>query len=285
MHLVLGGVVDKLSVLDGRPLELFEVDRKSEKGRNDNDSLETKLLSVVVLGLSSPGEEGRHILGHLGGGGRGAVLVLNNTVEQSSGHSDSSTGEVGVVVHARGELNTGGGLVGVTGKKGEDVVGTSVSGLGNERKIRGKSTLVGGSGSLLVRVGGGNVVGELTGSLSGVTLIIGLVVVLKLLGKSLGLVSSVGNTHEVSPSDSVEGVAGGADLLVHKVTSSQRTMVKGGEHAVLGPGVCRGVETVLSIGHSLGLGCVVVGGCGTGTNGGGDSEQRLSKGKCFEHLC
>lgn len=284
MHLVLGGVVDKLSVLDGGPLELLDVDRQSKHGGNDNDGLETKLLSLVMLRLGSPGQEGSDILGHLGGGGGSAVLVLDNTVEQSSGHTNASSGEVGVVVHSGGEHDAGRRLVGVAGQQSKNVVGTSVSGLGNEGQIRGKSSLIGGSGSLLVRVGAGNVVGELSGSLSGVTLIIGLVVILELLSESLGLIGGVGHAHEVSPGDSVQRVAGGADLLVDLVASSQRGVVKGGEHAVLGPGVLRWVETVLSGGHGLSLGCVVVGGGGTGTHGGGDSEQGLSKGDCFEHL-
>lgn len=284
MHLVLGGVVDKLSVLNRRPLELLEVDGQTEHGGNDNDGLETQLLSLVVLGLGGPRQELGDILGHLRGGGGGAVLVLDNSVKQSSGHSDASSGEVGVVVHSGGKLHAGRGLVGIAGQQGKNVVGTAVSGLGDQRKIRGKSSLVGGSGGLLVGVGAGNVVGELSGSLSGVTLIIGLVVVLELLGKGLDLIGGVGNAHEVSPGDSVQRVAGGADLLVDLVASSQRRVVKGGEHAVLGPGVLCGVQAVLGVGHGLGLGCVVVRGGGTGTHGGRDSEQRLSKGKCFEHL-
>jgi hypothetical protein len=49
------------------------------------------------------------------------IIVLDQTVEQDTGHGDSSTREVGVVVHALSDFNTS-RRVDVTGEEGEDVV-------------------------------------------------------------------------------------------------------------------------------------------------------------------
>lgn len=62
----------------------------------------------------------------------------------------------------------------------------------------------------------------------------------------------MGNTHQVSPGNSVQRMACSTHLSVHLETSSDRGMVKCGEHAVQGPVESRRVETVLSGGHGAG---------------------------------
>jgi hypothetical protein len=49
------------------------------------------------------------------------IIVLDETVVQYSGHGDTASGEVRVVVHALGDLDTW-WRVDVAGKKGVDVV-------------------------------------------------------------------------------------------------------------------------------------------------------------------
>lgn len=123
--------------------------------------LHTHLLPLVMFRLGSPRQESNNILRHLRSSSRGTVIVLDETVEQDSGHGDTTTGEVRVVVHALSDLDTS-GRVAVASKQRVDVVGTAVSGLDDQRKIRRKGTGVTGTSSLVVGVGSGHVVGELT---------------------------------------------------------------------------------------------------------------------------
>jgi hypothetical protein len=54
-----------LPVLDGTPLESFDIERQPEEGREENDSFDTILFPLVMLGLSSPAEESNNVFGQL----------------------------------------------------------------------------------------------------------------------------------------------------------------------------------------------------------------------------
>lgn len=222
----------------------LDPDAHGEQNTANGHDLPAHALALVHLGLSGPVEELDNILGHLRGGGRGAVLVLDKAVVKNTGHGDTGTGEVRVEVEARGNDSAGRRLLRVTGQKGEDVVAATVSGLGNERKIRGQSTVVGGAGSLVVLVRVGNVVGKLAGALLDLTLVVGLGVVLVLLSKGLGLVDSHHGADKCAPWDTGERVARGADLTVDLETTAESGVVEGLEVLLVLPRVGGGVETV-----------------------------------------
>lgn len=135
--------------------------------------------------------------------------------------SHTGTGEVGVEVHALGDGSTGGSLIRVTGEQGEDVVAATVTALGDQAQIGGQSTGVGGTGGLIVGVGGRDVVGELSGALLDVALAVGLGVVLVILGHGLHLVDGVHGADHAAPWDTGEGVAGGANLTVNLETTAE----------------------------------------------------------------
>ena len=90
-HLTTGnrGAVHNLPCLDRRPLVTLHPHAQCEKTGTEGKRLETHLLTVIHLGFSSPVEELDHVLGHLGGGGRGAILVLDKTVKEDTGHTNS----------------------------------------------------------------------------------------------------------------------------------------------------------------------------------------------------
>lgn len=54
-----------LSVFDGRPLEVLRVETEAEEGREKDDGLDTNLLSLVVLWLGGPVQEGNDVLRQL----------------------------------------------------------------------------------------------------------------------------------------------------------------------------------------------------------------------------
>jgi hypothetical protein len=222
-----------------------------EQNTANGHDLPAHALTLVHLGLGSPVEELNNVLGHLRGGGRGTVLVLDKTVIKNTSHGDTGTGEVRVEVEARGNNSARRRLLRVTGKKGEDVVAATVSSLGDERKIRGQSTVVGGTASLVVLVRVGNVVGKLAWALLDLTLIVGLGVVLVLLCKGLGLVDSHHGTDKCAPWDTGERVAGGANLTVDLETTAESSVVEGLEVLLVLPRVGSGVKTV-------GMGLVLV---------------------------
>ena len=114
-------LVQDLAGLETSPLVPLEVDGKTGQEGENGQGLHTHLLTLVHLRLSSPAEEDGDILGHLGGGGGGAVLVLDQAIVQDTGHTNGSTGEVRVEVKTLTDLNTSWGIL-VTGQEGEDVV-------------------------------------------------------------------------------------------------------------------------------------------------------------------
>lgn len=262
-----------LSVLDGLPLELLDPHSQQVQRRGHDERLQTPLLSVVVLGLRGPVQKCGHILGHLRGGGRSAVLIFHQVVKQHSAHGNGATGEVWVVVGSCRQRNTGWWLVWVPGQKRKNVVGAAVSGLDDQRQVRRQRTLVGSPGSLLVRVWSWNIVSQLSWSFSGVSLVIGLVVVLQLFAEGLGLGGRVRNTHQVSPGNSVQRMARSTNFLVNLVSSSDGGVVESGQHSIVGPAVCGRMQTVLSSCHGTGSYRILVQNEGCGQTGGSDSAD------------
>lgn len=210
----LGRVVDDLPRLQPGPLVPLDPDADGKENRRDDEHLHAHLFPVVHLGLGSPVQELDNVLGHLRGRGRGAVLVLDEAVEQDTGHGDTGAGEVGVEVEAGTDLGACRGLVGVAGQQREDVVAATVAGLDDEGQVRRQGTGVGEARGLFVGVRVGQVVRQLAGALLDDALLVGLVIVLVLLGHGLGLVGGQDGADQSAVGHTVERVAGGADLTV-----------------------------------------------------------------------
>jgi len=119
----------------------------------------------------------------------------------------TSSREVRVEVQSFWNSSTCRRFIGVSSQQREDVVTATVAALDDERQIWRKSTLVGSTSSLLVGVRVRDVVGKLSDTLHDVADIVGLVVVLALLGHSLGLINGVCNSHQCTPWDTGERVA------------------------------------------------------------------------------
>lgn len=148
-----------------------------------------------------------------------------------------------------------------------------MTGLDDKRQIRGESTIVGKSSSLLVLVGRQHVIGQLSGAHLDLALLIGLTGVLVLLGKGLGLVDGQDGANKSSVGDSAEGVAGLADLLINLETTAEtmrgsvirhgvfyriggilRLVVEGLEPLVVNPRVLGSVKSIwalLAIGDAI----------------------------------
>jgi len=213
------GVVQDLAGLDTGPLVPLEVNGETSQKGQKSQGLHTHLLALIHLGLGSPGQENGDILSHLGGGGGGTILVLDQTIVKDTGHTNGSTGEVGVEVQSLTDLNTSWGIL-VTGQEREDIVGTSVTSLDHQGQIWGVSSGVSGTSLLLVSVGAGHVVGGLSRAVKVVTDIVGSISVLVLLSFGLDLGLGVGDTDQVAPGNTVERVASSANLLVDLVTTA-----------------------------------------------------------------
>lgn len=84
-----GRAVHDLSGLERGPLVALDPDANGEQTSQEGDGLDTHLLAVVHLGLGGPVEELDNVLGHLGGGGGSAILILDDTVEEDTGHSNT----------------------------------------------------------------------------------------------------------------------------------------------------------------------------------------------------
>jgi hypothetical protein len=96
-----------------------------------------------------------------------------------------------------------------------------VTTLDDQAEIRGQSTTVSGTSGLLVLVGRGNVVRELSGALLDLALVVGLGIVFVFLGEGLHLVDSVHDTNKRTPGHTGKRVAAGADLTVDLETTAE----------------------------------------------------------------
>ena len=128
-----------LSGLDDRPLEAFYIQTDGSQHREQDDSLQTDLLALIMFWLSSPVQKCDDIFRHLRGGSGGflqtgsfrfegnseyhglTILILNKTVKQDASHGNSVSREVRVVIHAFTNFKSS-GRVSIASKKGEDVV-------------------------------------------------------------------------------------------------------------------------------------------------------------------
>lgn len=90
----------------------------------------------------------------------------------------------------------------------------------NQAEVRGKGTAIAGTSSLLIGVRRGEIVGELSWSLEHLSLVVGAILVLDLLGQGLHLIHSVGDADQVAPGNAVQRMAGGTDLTVYLVASA-----------------------------------------------------------------
>lgn len=91
-HLTAGGnrgAVHDLAGLERGPLVALDPDGDGEETGQEDNGLDAHLLALVHLGLGGPVQELDDILSHLRGGSGGTVLVLDNTVEQDTAHSNA----------------------------------------------------------------------------------------------------------------------------------------------------------------------------------------------------
>lgn len=108
-----------------------------DQDHGDND------LGVGHLRGTQVGDVLRHIVGHLRGGGRGAVVVLNHTVMELRGHGDNHVIEVGVEVTTLRNIKTERRGVVVASQQVVRVVGQTRGVSGSLGELRGPHTLVG----------------------------------------------------------------------------------------------------------------------------------------------
>lgn len=94
-----------------------------------------------------------------------------------------------------------------------------MTGLDDQAEVRREGTLVGGTCSLIIGVRTRQVVRELARALEHLALVIGSVRVFDFLRHCFGLIHGMRDTDKVTPRNAVERMTGGADLLVHQVTS------------------------------------------------------------------
>ena len=78
--LLVGGDVEHLSALDDGPLVPLDVVNKDSEEAKHGQGLHPHLLPHVMLWGGGPHQEGGDILGHLGHGGGGTILVLNDVI-------------------------------------------------------------------------------------------------------------------------------------------------------------------------------------------------------------
>lgn len=64
-----------LPVLDDSPFETLDVQADQSECREDDDSLNSIFLPLIMLWLCSPAQECRNVFRHLGGGGGGTCHI------------------------------------------------------------------------------------------------------------------------------------------------------------------------------------------------------------------
>mmetsp|Transcript_54628 Transcript_54628/g.130934 ORF Transcript_54628/g.130934 Transcript_54628/m.130934 type:complete len:205 (+) Transcript_54628:344-958(+) len=194
------------AVLDHAPRAALVPPGEAEEHGERGHHLEAHELALVSLGLGGPREEYAHVLGHLRDRGRRAILVLDGALVDRLRHADPAAGEVGVVVLGVARLQASGHVL-VAGEQGKDVVSTADTSLGDQREIRRVGAVVSEAGGLLVRVGRGEVVGQLARAVEHLALVVGPVSELNILGHRLRLLLRVADADQVAVGDGAEAVA------------------------------------------------------------------------------
>lgn len=110
----------------------------------------------------------------------------------------------------------------------------TVSCLDDQAQIRREGTTVASSRSFLVGIRRRQVVAQFAWALKVLSLVVGSIRVLDFFSKSTRFVHGVRNAHKVTPCDTVERVAGGADFAVYLEASSNAGM---GSYAMLDAGI------------------------------------------------
>mmetsp|Transcript_5401 Transcript_5401/g.19452 ORF Transcript_5401/g.19452 Transcript_5401/m.19452 type:complete len:221 (-) Transcript_5401:590-1252(-) len=190
------GVHDDLPGLQrGEPEPLVVHRLHQHKGENE-DPLDSHELSLVVLWLRGPRQEGGDVLGHLGLRGGGSVVVLHAAVRQHLWHGDGPARKVRVVVQPLPHGDPSGGVP-VSEQKGEHVVLSVVPRLGDQRQVWRVRTPVREPRSLLVWVRPWQGVRELGRPVEHLPRVVRPVHDLVLLGHLLDLVLRVRDAHQV----------------------------------------------------------------------------------------
>mmetsp|Transcript_7351 Transcript_7351/g.17989 ORF Transcript_7351/g.17989 Transcript_7351/m.17989 type:complete len:320 (+) Transcript_7351:809-1768(+) len=238
--------VGNLSGLEWRPLPSFVVSNTEGHKGQDHHVLTGILFSFLRLGLGRPGQKLDNIAGLLRYGGLRPVLVLDTPIRERGRHRDGSTGKVGVVVKT-GHHFLSGGRFAVSGQKGKHVIRPVVSGLDHETQIGWVGTAVGGTAGLFVGVWGRNDIVGFSGALKHLSLVVGAVQNVHVLGHFLDFVLCVGHSDEFSESNIVQRVTRGANLAVYLVSAAEGGVVKGGKISLVAPRIVRGMNDVFFV--------------------------------------
>ena len=149
--------------------------------------------------------------------------------------------------------------------------------LDDQRQIRGVSTVVDSACLLLVRIGGGEVIGQFSRTLEHLAGVIGAISDFNLSSQVFGFLLTEANIDQVAVGNTVQAVARSADFLVHLIptantaTTKKRAnelsrakkivfskialpgSIKSGEGTFVRPSIVRGINVVFtSMGHRVG---------------------------------
>ncbi len=242
------GFVGNLASLDRHPLESLPPPSDAAEDHQRRDPFDSGLLPFVRLGLRSPLEEGRDILGHLCDRRGSAVLVFHLPIHAKRRfHGDGTAGKVGVVVEALSKLHTGRGVP-IPGKKRKDVVFAARSRLDNQRKVGRIRTTIRGASGLFVRVGRRKPIEELPGAFEHLAGVVGSIRDLNRLGEHFGVLPGVRDADQVAVAHKVHCVARAAHLAVHLVPAAHARGIERVEHTVVRPRHLRRGDVVVTRG-------------------------------------
>lgn len=97
-----------------------------QKAASDHHPLSHSLIRPLITRSSlHVHDEITHIIGHLRGGGRGTIIIVEDTIDQLAGHTNDHMIEIGVEVLSLGHINAIGCLIVVASEDVVNVVNAS----------------------------------------------------------------------------------------------------------------------------------------------------------------
>mmetsp|Transcript_28077 Transcript_28077/g.65611 ORF Transcript_28077/g.65611 Transcript_28077/m.65611 type:complete len:244 (-) Transcript_28077:8-739(-) len=189
-----------------------------------------------------------NITGLLGNSRRGSIGVFHAIILQGRRHRNATTGEVRVVVQRFHHFLTS-GFVHVSSQEGKDIVVPFVASTNHNGQIGWESSAIGSGALLVVLVRGRHFIIGFGRSLKHFTFLVRTVHNHAFFGQGSDFFFGVSDTGQLTPTDKLQRVTGGANFTVHLESTTQCAVIKRCKPSTVSPWIGGRVQ------HTLGHEC------------------------------
>lgn len=208
MSLNVWWIINYFPRLNRRPFIPFHPYAQSQQGRCYDYDRYSHLFPHIHFWLGGPVEEFHHVFGHLRRRRWRAVFVFDKSIVQNTSHCDSRPRKIRIEIQTRSYNCARRWFFRIARQQRKYIIAPPMSRLNHETEIWRERSVVRRAGCFIVLVWWRNVIREFPGPFFDLALVVGFGVVLVFFGHGFHFRRCVRDSHEGSPSDPAEGVAG-----------------------------------------------------------------------------